>query len=187
MSRRALLTALSIAGVIGLLALLTSGDAVSQSTQPVVVTNFPDPQNIRGQVQVTGAVRLSEMASFTEILVPPVGPADTTRLVDAGTLVSDGFASVVLSLHGQTKGSPKQEGRVGAFLVPVEQTIEEAFNELGLVHFALEVTAPRVSASTPFFASQQPRYTVGFRSYKVLFYNTTDKTVTVNLYAYLTS
>ncbi len=55
-----------------------------------------------------------------------------------------------------------------------------------MILFPLEVTAPGVSIDTPYFASSQPRYTVGFQAYRVLLYNTTDKTVTVNLFAYLT-
>lgn len=187
MSRPALLTGVLLAAAVAILVLTASGQSGSASIQPVAVTNFPEIQNVAGEVRIAGPVRLSETATFKEILVPPVAPDDTTRLVDAGTLVSDGFANVVLSLHGQVKGSVHRVGEVGAFLVPEEAGIQQALNELGLVHFALRVAAPEVSTRTPFFASEQPRYTVGFRRYKILLYNTTDKTVTVDLYAYLTS
>ena len=43
-----------------------------------------------------------------------------------------------------------------------------------------------MSSHTPYFASSQPRFTVAFQAYQVYLYNTTDKTVTVDLYAYLT-
>jgi hypothetical protein len=127
------------------------------------------------------------MSSFAGIMVPPVEPTETTRLVSAGTLTTDGYSNVVLSLYGQVKGSVTRAGRVGALLIPREQRIEEAFNELGQVHFSLEVSAPGITTNTAYFASGQPRYTVGFQSYNVLLYNTTDKTVTVDLYAYLTN
>ena len=72
-------------------------------------------------------------------------------------------------------------------MLPDERTIQLALNEQGMVHFALRVASTQVSTLTPYFSSDQPRYTVGFETYKVLLYNTTDKTVTVNLYAYLSS
>ena len=46
---------------------------------------------------------------------------------------------------------------------------------------------PGVSGGTPYFASDQPKYVIAFQAYKVLLFNSTDKTVTVSLYAYLTN
>jgi hypothetical protein len=168
-------------------ALIPAGGAVAQSTQRVRVVNFPEIQEIRGEVNVRGALKLSDMTSFTGIMVPPVDPTETTRLVPAGTLTTGGYSNVVLSLYGQVKGSVTRKGSVGALLIPKEQRIEEAFNELGQVHFSLDVSAPGITAETAYFASGQPRHTIGFPSYSVLLYNTTDKTVTVDLYAYLTN
>ena len=120
------------------------------------------------------------------LALPPVRREDTTRLVDGGRLVTDGFPSVVLSLHGLVKGHVQEVGAVGAILIPDEETIQEAFEELGIMHFYLETAANGVSAKTPYFASGQPRFTVAFPAYRILLYNTTDKTVTVNVFAYLT-
>jgi hypothetical protein len=164
-----------------------SGDAVSQRITEVFVANFPDVWRVEGRVSVDGPVLLSELKQFEQIVVPPVKPNDTTRLVEAGTLVTDGFPNVVLSLHGLVKGKVNTPGDVGALLIPDEESIQDAFNEDGLVHFAMQVTAPGVRSETPFFASNQPRHRVGFHAYKVYLFNSTDKTVTVNLYAYLTN
>jgi hypothetical protein len=186
MFRRSFLLTVLLAGGVAVLVLTGTGQATSSSVSPVMVTNFPDPQKITGEVAISGPLRLSEMRHVSEVLVPPVAPTETTRLVEGGTIETDGFAAVVLSLHGQVKGSVQNAGEVGVILVPDERTIQQAFNELGLFHFSLRAAAGNVSSRTPFFASDQPRYTVGFERYKVLFYNTTDKTVTVDLYAYLT-
>jgi len=163
------------------------GEVASDSVQRVMITNFPEVQEIRGNVNIEGALRLSTMAPFNGIMVPPVEPADTTRLIKAGTLTTDGYSNVVLSLYGLVKGEVTRKGSVGALLVPREQAIQQAFNELGQVYFALEVIAPGITSESAYFASGQPRHTVGFQSYDVLLYNTTDKTVTVDLYAYLTN
>lgn len=163
------------------------GETVSQSVQSVLVTNFPSIQEIRGQVEIDGPIQLSELRRFENVLVAPVRPEQTTRLVEAGTLDTAGFANVVLSLEGLVKGECKQAGEVGAILIPEEDSILRAFDEAGRVHFALQAAAPGVSDRTPYFASDQPRYSVGFQSYRVYLYNTTDKSVTVNLFAYLTN
>ena len=176
---------LAAAGMLFVLA--PSGDAVSQRIAEVFVTNFPDLFRVEGVVRVDGPVRLSTEESFREIIVPPVRRAETTRLVEAGTLSTQGFAQLVLSLQGQVKGEVNRPGGVGAILIPDEQSILDAFNDRGLFQFGLEVEAGGVAADTPYFASSQPRYYVGFPSYRILLYNTTDKTVTVNLYAYLTN
>jgi hypothetical protein len=186
MPRRILVLA-SFLGFALLLYVVARTPVVADGLSEVFVTNFPAVQTVDGEVKIRGPVRLAELVSFNDVLVPPVRPTDTTRLLDAGVLQTAGFPNVVLSLHGQVKGSVARRGEVGAILLPAREPIQQAFNEQGLVHFALDVKAPDVSVETPYFASTQPRYTVGFDAYRVLLYNTTDKTVTVNLYAYLTN
>jgi hypothetical protein len=188
MSRQRWLTFALAAAGLGLLIITPSGDAASQgSLQQVFVTNFPDPQNIEGVVEVRGPVQLSKQVSIQEIVVPPVQPSDSTRWIDAGVVTLGGFSHVVLSLHGVVKGSVKRPGTIGAVLIPDEATVQEAFDEQGQVHFSLQVTAAGVTSQTPYFASSQPRHTVAFRDYRVWLYNSTDKTVSANLFAYLTN
>jgi hypothetical protein len=170
-----------------LLLTVAAADAASETVRQVFVTNFPKVQTIDGEVAINKPVPLAQLRSFTDITVPPVAPTDTTRLVDAGVLVADGFPGVVLSLHGEVKGNVQKPGSVGVFLIPDQETIQRAFRELGLVHFALETVAPDITSRTAYFASTQPRYTVAFPAYRVLLYNTTDKAVSANLYAYLTN
>jgi hypothetical protein len=187
MTRRNVIAALLIGGAAFVMFFTPTGELASQSIRQVIVTNFPIIQSIEGEVSVTNPVRLSKLIKVEDVIVAPVKPTETTRLVEAGTLVTDGFPKVVLSLHGEVKGSVLKSGEVGVILIPDEPTIQEAFNEQGLVHFALRAAASGVSSSAPYFASNQPQYTVGFQSYRILLYNTTDKTITANLYAYLTN
>ena len=161
--------------------------AATEDITPVVVTNWPTVWHVDGKVGIEGPVLLSQQVSFGEVVVPPVGRTDTTRMPSAGTLTSRGFAHVVLSLQGQVKGSVARSGEVGAILLPIESGIQDAFNEQGLMLFALDVVATGVTPRTTYFASTQPRHQVGFSSYEVLLYNTTDKAVTANLFAYLTN
>jgi hypothetical protein len=55
------------------------------------------------------------------------------------------------------------------------------------MQFSTEINAPGVSGAAPYFASNNSRAPIAFPRYRTYFYNTSDKTVTVNLYAYLTN
>ncbi len=157
-----------------------------EEIQRVLVTNFPHTQQVAGTVSIDGVVRHAALQRVKDIQVPPVGPKETTRLIQAGTLATDGFTAVVLGLNGQTRGRTLRSGAVGALLIPDEETVSRAFEEEGLTQFPIEIAASSVSGASLNFSSTQQRFTLGFPRYRVLLYNTTDKTATVNLYAYLT-
>jgi len=186
MVRRSALAFLGLAAVAIAFLFTPTGEVVSQRVSQVFVTNFPQVWQVDGKLQIEGPVLQSRFEAFRDITLPPVRREDTTRFLDAGYLVTDGFPNVVLSLHGLVKGHVANPGAVGAILIPDEKTVQEAFEELGMMHFFLETAANGVSSKTPYFASNQPRYTVAFPAYRILLYNTTDKTVNVNVFAYLT-
>lgn len=187
MSRLARAGLIVLSALVLLLLLTPADEVISQEIRHIFVTNWPKIQSIEGEVTVVEPVHQSEMHTFMDILVPPVPPHETTRLIEAGTLEADGFPGVVLSLHGVTKGDVKQPGNVGAILIPDELRIQEGFDERGLMPFALETAATGVTGDSPYFASAQPHHSIAFPRYKILLYNTTDKTVTLDLYAYLTN
>lgn len=186
MTRNLRIALLIAAAALGLFLFLPTGVAISQEVQQVVVRNFPNVQKIEGDVRIKDPVRFAKLEEVHEVAVPPVNPKDTARLISGGTIVTDGFGSVVLSLSGQTKGEVFRPGSVGAILIPDAEPMSRAFDEKGQVQFPMEVYAAGVSGASAYFASTQPKYPVAFSRYKVWFYNTSDKTVTVNLYAYLT-
>jgi hypothetical protein len=160
--------------------------SIAQEMQNVVVTNFPKIFTVGGTVSVDRPIKHSKFAVLREVVVSPVNPRDTVRLIQGGLVESDGFTGMVLGLQGQIKGEVFRPGTVGVFLLPDEESIVHAFEEQGLMQFATEVKAAGVSAASPYFASNASQVDVGFPRYRTYFYNTSDKTVTVNLYAYLT-
>ena len=169
------------------LAALPAGRAAASEIQRVLVTNFPAVQKVSGSVDVEGPVRHATLASVRDILVAPVDPKETGRLVDGGVVTMDGFTAVVLSLSGQTTGKVLRSGSVGAILIPEEEAVRTAFEDYGQVQFPLEISAALEPLPTRSFASGQARFEVGFPRYRVRLYNTTEKTATVSLYAYLTN
>ena len=181
-------------GVLFLLAGLLAGawfasapPATSQEVAFVRVTNFPSVQQIDGKVEIEDPIRLAELVALREIILPPVRSDQTTRWVDAGVVETSGFPNVVLSLNGEIKGELLKSAAIVAVLIPTEESVENAFDEEGVVQFGLNVSAKGEIGAKPYFASDQPRYTVGFDAYRVYLYNETDKTVTANLFAYLTN
>ena len=186
MTRRKLWTAV-VVSIAALPFFLAAAQSASKEIQEVFVANFPETQKIEGSVKVETPIPQAQLASVREVLVPPVGPQDTNRLVLGGTITTDGFSTVVLSLAGSVRGDVTKAGTVGAILVPDEEGILKVLDERGLVQFPIEVRAPGVSAATPYFTSTPMRTTVAFPKYRVLLYNTTDKSVSVTLYAYLTN
>jgi len=173
--------------VAALIAAVPSGSSPAQDVQEVIVRNFPELQRVEGAVSVEGPIRHSDLRKLQEVLVSPVGPTETTRLVEGGVLETAGFTSVVLSLSGRGQGKILKPGSVGAILVPDEESIVKALEEEGQIQFPLEITAAVKPGEARSFASKQTQHTVGFPRYRVMLYNTTDKTVAVNLFAYLTN
>jgi hypothetical protein len=164
-----------------------AGTALSQDVQTVFVSNFPKVFKVTGDVAIDGPVSHGRFVPLRDVTVPPVNPKETVRLIQGGIVESDGFTSMVLGLQGQIKGEVYRPGTVGVFLLPDEESIVKVFEEKGLMQFVSEVNAPGVSAASPYFTSTANRIQVAFPRYRTYFYNTSDKTVTVNLYAYLTN
>ena len=164
-----------------------AGTALSQEVQTVFVSNFPKVWHVTGAVSIDGPVSHGRFAPLRDVTVPPVSPKETVRLIQGGILESDGFTSMVLGLQGQIKGEVYRPGTVGVFLLPDEESIVKVFEEKGLMQFVSEVNAPGVSAASPYFTSTANRIQVAFPRYRTYFYNTSDKTVTVSLFAYLTN
>ena len=104
------------AAALALLLLLPVGQAISSEIVQVVITNWPTTQTVKGEMVVTAPVPLATEVSILEIVVPPVPRGETTRLIEAGTVVTDGFPSLVFSLHGEVRGEVQKPGSVGVIL-----------------------------------------------------------------------
>jgi len=174
---------------LGLLLLLSQAHAPSSSAEDldrVIVTNFPNVQQVAGSVRVAEPVPQSELVRRLDVIVPPVDRAATTQLVEGGIVEAAGFTHAVLSLRGEVQGNLTQPGTAGAILVPEEGPVLRALQEEGHFEFALEVQAPVTRDHRGTFASDQPRFALGFPRYRLLLYNTSDRSVEADVYVYLT-
>jgi hypothetical protein len=168
-----------------------------EKAQPVFVVNQPETVKVEGQVRLVGPIEgevsirgpipQGKAITIGEVEVPPVQKTDVTRLVRAGTVDTEGFAAMVVSLAGMQRSAPTKAGDVGVILLPAEELPTRAWEEQGQLLFAVESHALSSPGSPPYFASQPLRATVAFPRYRVLLYNASDRTVAVTVYVYLTN
>jgi hypothetical protein len=166
--------------------LASAGTLGFQETTRSFVVNLQDPHPIEGTVVVPTPIPHSKVVSFTDIVVAPATGGETGLWTGAGSLDTSGFTSVVLSLHGQLRGSPTARGVVAVALVPEEENILRAFAE-GEVHLALEARADPVPSGGFYFSGSAAGLPVAFPQYRIFLYNTTDRSAAVNVFAYLTN
>ena len=93
------------------------------SVQSVFITNLPKTWTVTGRVEVEGPISHTRYRPLREVVVPPVSPKDTIRLVQGGTIDTDGFTAMVLGISGQIKGEVYRPGTVGVFLLPDEDVV----------------------------------------------------------------
>jgi hypothetical protein len=184
MLRRALPTVLAVVAILALgLAFLGEGSAQTRSAgagQQVEVVNFPENQD----VTVRGTPSQARLAGFEDQLISPNGSRDPTTWRQIGTLATDGFGWVVLSLGGNVQGALTEPAAVIAVLVPERDPILRALKDDQIVLFPLQATAT-LSPGREYFTSQQQRQPVAFPRYQVYLYNTGARTVEASLWAYL--
>jgi hypothetical protein len=132
----------------------------------------------------TEPVSMGQLVGYRGIMVPPVEKTDVTKLVDVGTIDTDGFTYMILNLAGEMKENPPRHGAVGALLVPDVPPFDIALTSLNVVAIPAEITAPVAPELLPYVMAKQKRFDVGFPRYRILLYNTTGVSATVAVFAY---
>jgi hypothetical protein len=127
----------------------------------------------------------TSLVGMKGIVVNQVDRSQTSMLVDAGSIDTDGYTSLVINIAGQTEATNSKAGIVGAVLIPDIPPYDYAFKTLGLLPAIIEVTVP-VEIGQQYFVAKQTKFSVGFPRYRVLFYNTGDATVRLAFFAYRT-
>ncbi len=123
--------------------------------------------------------------SFERVQVAPVERSNTSQLVEAGTIDTDGFSELVFSLAGEFKEGVPAQGTVGALLIPNQPVFDFLLRNEGRILFPLEAMV-RVGGGGAIFVSKEQTARVAFPSYRVFFYNETTSGATVSLFVYRT-
>ncbi len=152
----------------------------------VIVTNFPETQQVEGTVSVTRPVPATRLEK-SRGLVTPAAPTDLNSLTDGGTLDATGFVSATLSLAVEVQGSLAAPARVGAILVPDVPEVLAAMRNAGVVQFPLTTEAAVTPSPTGVHQAAPVTVRLAFPRYRVFFYNTTPRTSEATLYSYLSS
>ena len=105
--REAVLTLAAVAG------LGSAGFVGYQELTRTFVVNLKDPHPIEGTVNVETPIPHSATQSLFDVVVAPASRDEPSLWTEAGTLETDGFTSVVLSLLGQFRGNPSGPGSIG--------------------------------------------------------------------------
>ena len=173
---------LSLAALAGL---GSAGFVGYQELSRTFVVNLKDPHPIEGTVSVEAPIPHSATQSLFDVVVAPAPRDEPSLWTEAGILETNGFTSVVLSLHGQFRGNPSGPGAVGLVLIPEEENVLRALGE-GEVHLALDAVAEPVPDGRLYFSGSRAGLAIGFARYRVFLFNTTDRSAAVNIFAYLT-
>ena len=124
--------------------------------------------------------------SFERIQVAPVKRADTTQLVEAGIIETDGFSELVFSLGGEFKEAIPEHGTVGVILIPDIDAFTYMLRNEGTIVFPLEAKVDIAGLTGAVFISEQQTAKVAFPRYRVYLYNETSSGAMVSLYVYRT-
>jgi len=165
------------------LLLLTSVSLSAVAEEEVFVLNLPSVQRVEGEITIAEPIPQTKLLRLPEKVVPPVPRSETTALVPGGLVESDGFRTAVVSVAGFVQGQSLAEGTVGAILLPEEDPILRVFREEAQIQLELELTVS-TSPAEAYFATSEA-LTLGFPRYRVYYYNTTDRAVSVRMFAYL--
>jgi len=134
--------------------------------------------------QLGAAAADTALVSFETITVPPVGRGEPNELIDAGILDVEGYREVVLSIGGELQKASVPGGSIGAILMPDRASFEFVRRHERLYPFPMEVAVDIAPNAPLVFLGEQVTARVAFPRYRVLLYNSTDRTAKVSLFAY---
>ncbi len=150
----------------------------------VHVKNFPELQQIKGSVSVEGTTKFITREG---LVVPTSQRAELSEMIYAGTIETDGFTSLLISLQGEMRSEVFSSGTIGVLLVPDEGSILRILRDAKRVQFPIECKATTKSGNSIYFESEQVQQRIAFSRYKMYLYNTANKQAETNVYLYLSN
>jgi len=150
----------------------------------VHVNNFPDVQQIRGSVSIEGTTKYIKKEG---LVVPTSRRTELSEMVYVGTIETDGFTSVLISLHGEIRSDAFSSGTIGVLLIPDEKPILRTLRDAKRIQFPLECMVHTKSGDPVSFESEQVQRRIAFPRYQMYLYNTANKSVDANVFIYLSN
>jgi hypothetical protein len=168
-----------------LVLVLLSTFSLAAEPLDVKVKNFPETQRVKGSVSIDGIVSHGRSQKFEGLVVPSSRRNELSEIVFAGSVDTEGFTTVSISLQGEVKSSNFTAGSVGVMLVPDEEPIMRIFREGKQVQLPIETAIPLAAGASEYFSRQELPQRVAFPRYRVYLFNTLNRTTEANVYLYL--
>ena len=158
----------------------------AQVSQPsdVRINNFPELQQIKGSVSIEGTTK---SIAKEGLVVPTSQRAELSEMIYAGTIETEGFTSLLISLQGEMRSDVFSSGTIGVVLIPDEKSILRILREAKRIQFPIECKVHTKSGDLIFVESEQVQQRIAFPRYKMYLYNTANKSVEANVYLYLSN
>jgi len=115
---------------------------------------------------------------------PGIARTDTQRLLEVGTVETDGFTEMRISIAGEFKETVQRGGTVGVILIPDINPFTYLLQQEGQIVFATEVTVAIGGQPGAIFYSEAVPAKVAFPAYRIYLYNDTTSAASVNVYVY---
>ena len=115
---------------------------------------------------------------------PGIARTDTQRLVEVGTVETDGFSELRISIAGEFKEAVPRSGTIGAILIPDINPFTYLLQQEGEIVFATEVSVAIGGQPGAIFYSKTVAAKVAFPAYRIYLYNDTGSAANVNVYVY---
>lgn len=166
---------------------LQPSQAHSAETLDVRVNNFPETQQIKGAIAIEGTASHAKYIKKEGLVVPTARRNELSDLIPGGTVETDGFTSITVSLQGEIKSGSFSPGAIGVLLIPDEEPVLRSLREAKRIQFPVESVAHLKSGDPTFFDSEQVQQRIAFPRYKIYLYNTLNRSVEANVYLYLSN
>lgn len=128
----------------------------------------------------------SALVGLRGLMIPPIERSETTNLIDAGVVDTDGYTHMTLNLAAELKGHAGKKGVIGVILIPDVGPFGHVYRTLGLIPASVEFVVDATPGGGSYVMAEQRTFDVGFPRYRALIYNSTGTSATDAFFAYRT-
>ncbi len=122
--------------------------------------------------------------SFERESVSQIPRTDTARFQEIGTIETDGFTEMRISIGGEFKDVVPKGGMVGVVLIPDIPPFPYLLESEGHIVFAVEANVSVGAQTGPLFFAEPVVAKIAFPAYRVYLYNDTTSVANVSVYIY---
>src|SRR5690242_14827510 len=96
-----------------------------------------------------------ELIGLRGLMIPPIERSETTNLIDAGVIETDGYTHMTLNLAAELKGHAAKKGVIGVILIPDVGPFHHVYRTLGLIPASVEFVAGASPGGSSYVMAEQ--------------------------------